>query len=34
MIRLNQKFGFQVIRSTPNYYENPREPTLVMELRL
>lgn len=34
MIRLNQKFGFQVIRSTPDYYENPREPTLVMELKL
>jgi ribosomal protein S18 acetylase RimI-like enzyme len=34
MIRLNQKFGFKVIRTTPNYYESPREPSLVMELRL
>jgi ribosomal protein S18 acetylase RimI-like enzyme len=34
IIRLNQKFGFKVLRTTPNYYENPREPTVVMELRL
>jgi len=34
MIHLNQKFGFQVIHSIPDYYQNPREPTLVMELRL
>jgi ribosomal protein S18 acetylase RimI-like enzyme len=34
MIGLNQKFGFEIIRSIPGYYENPREPTLVMELRL
>jgi ribosomal protein S18 acetylase RimI-like enzyme len=33
MIGLNQKFGFQVIRSVPNYYVNPREPALVMERR-
>lgn len=33
MIRLNRKFGFQIVRITPNYYENPREPTVVMELR-
>jgi ribosomal protein S18 acetylase RimI-like enzyme len=34
MIGLNKKFGFKVIRTTPDYYENPREPTVVMELRL
>lgn len=34
MIRLNEKFGFKVLRTTPNYYDNPREPTVVMELRL
>jgi ribosomal protein S18 acetylase RimI-like enzyme len=34
MIGLNQKFGFKVIRSMPNYYENPRESAFVMELQL
>jgi ribosomal protein S18 acetylase RimI-like enzyme len=34
MIGLNKKFGFEVLRTTPDYYESPREPTVVMELRL
>ncbi len=34
MIELNKKFRFKVLRTTPDYYENPREPTVVMELRL
>jgi ribosomal protein S18 acetylase RimI-like enzyme len=34
IIGLNKKFGFEVLRTTPNYYEDPREPTVVMELRL
>lgn len=34
MIRLNRKFGFKVIRTTPHYYENPTEPSVVMALRL
>jgi ribosomal protein S18 acetylase RimI-like enzyme len=34
MIKLNEKFGFKLLRTTPNYYDNPREPTVVMELRL
>jgi GNAT superfamily N-acetyltransferase len=34
MIQLNQKFGFKVLRTTPDYYDRPREPTVVMELRL
>jgi ribosomal protein S18 acetylase RimI-like enzyme len=34
IIGLNQRFGFKVLRTTPNYYEDPREPTVVMELRL
>jgi ribosomal protein S18 acetylase RimI-like enzyme len=33
MIKLNKKFGFRVIRTTPNYYEEPCEPTVVMEVR-
>jgi ribosomal protein S18 acetylase RimI-like enzyme len=33
MIRLNEKFGFRVIRTTPDYYEEPREPTVVMEVQ-
>ncbi len=33
MIELNREFGFKVIRTTPGYYENPSEPTVVMELR-
>ena len=34
MIRLNEKFGFKAIRTTPDYYQSPREPTVVMELLL
>jgi ribosomal protein S18 acetylase RimI-like enzyme len=34
MIHLNRKFGFKVIRTTPDYYDDPPEPTVVMELRL
>jgi len=34
MIRLNQKFGFKIVRTTPRYYEDPREATVVMERRL
>jgi ribosomal protein S18 acetylase RimI-like enzyme len=34
MIMLNKKFGFKILRTTPNYYENPREATMVMELQL
>ncbi len=34
MIGLNRKFGFDIIRSTPGYYEDPKESTVVMERRL
>ena len=34
MIALNRKFGFRAIRTTPGYYANPSEATVVMELRL
>ena len=34
MIRLNQNFGFKIIRTTPGYYARPRESTVVMELQL
>jgi ribosomal protein S18 acetylase RimI-like enzyme len=34
MIGLNRKHGFKVIRTSPDYYENPPEPVVVMELRL
>jgi ribosomal protein S18 acetylase RimI-like enzyme len=34
MVRLNQKFGFRIIRITAGYYEDPREATVVMERRL
>jgi len=34
MIGLNERFGFKVLRTTSDYYEDPREPTVVMELRL
>ena len=34
MITLNRSFGFKVLRSTPNYYGDPSEPTVVMELCL
>jgi len=33
MVKLNKKFGFTILRTTPNYYEEPREPTVVMERR-
>jgi ribosomal protein S18 acetylase RimI-like enzyme len=34
MIALNRKFGFEVIRTTPNYYSDPADSTVVMELDL
>ena len=34
MIRLNRKFGFQVVRVSSNYYTDPADATVVMELRL
>lgn len=34
MIALNRKFGFRVIRTTPRYYSDPVEATVVMELLL
>jgi GNAT superfamily N-acetyltransferase len=35
IIRLNQKFGFRVLRTTArNYYHSPAEPAVVMELKL
>lgn len=35
IIRLNQKFGFNILQTTPsNYYHQPPEPALVMELLL
>jgi ribosomal protein S18 acetylase RimI-like enzyme len=35
MIELNKKFGFKIIRRPKAmYYEDPPEPTIVMELRL
>jgi ribosomal protein S18 acetylase RimI-like enzyme len=33
IIGLNKKFGFKVLRTTSAYYEDPAEPTVVMELR-
>ncbi len=33
MIRLNEAFGFKIIRTTPRYYSGPSEATVVMELR-
>lgn len=32
--RLNQAFHFRELRTTPGYYRNPREATVVMELAL
>jgi len=32
MIALNRKFGFEVIRTTPNYYFDPSDSTVVMQL--
>lgn len=34
MIRLNKNFGFTVIRTTADYYAEPGEATVVMELLL
>lgn len=34
MIGLNRRFNFKILRTTPDYYRDPREPTVVMELRL
>jgi ribosomal protein S18 acetylase RimI-like enzyme len=35
MIELNRKFGFKVLRRRKaNYYQDPPEPTVVMELNL
>jgi len=34
MIALNRKFGFRIIRTTPRYYSDPVESTVVMELVL
>jgi len=34
MIALNRKFGFKVLRTLPNYYQRPREATIVMALHL
>lgn len=34
MIALNRKFGFRVLRTTPRYYRDPTEATVVLELLL
>ena len=34
MIALNRKFGFRMIRTTPRYYSDPVDSTVVMELSL
>ena len=34
MIGLNKGFGFHVTRTTPHYYGDPDEPTVVMEMTL
>lgn len=34
MIALNLKFGFQILRTTPGYYFDPPEATVVLELTL
>jgi GNAT superfamily N-acetyltransferase len=34
MIDLNKKFGFTIIRTTPRYYAEPTDSTVVMELVL
>jgi ribosomal protein S18 acetylase RimI-like enzyme len=34
MIELNRKFGFYVTRTTPRYYSDPTDSTVVMELIL
>ncbi|MBZ5595142.1 MAG: GNAT family N-acetyltransferase [Acidobacteriia bacterium] len=34
IIRLNRRFGFRVVRTTPRYYSGPTDSTVVMELLL
>jgi ribosomal protein S18 acetylase RimI-like enzyme len=34
IIRLNRRFGFRPIRTTPRYYSDPADATVVMELWL
>ncbi len=34
MIHLNRRFDFEAIRVTPNYYSQPADSTVVMELRI
>jgi ribosomal protein S18 acetylase RimI-like enzyme len=34
MIALNRKFGFRILRTTPGYYRDPTDSTVVMELRV
>ena len=34
MLALNLKYDFQVVRTTPKYYSDPIDSTVVMELRL
>jgi ribosomal protein S18 acetylase RimI-like enzyme len=34
IISLNRKFGFKIVRTTPGYYSDPPDATVVMELRL
>jgi RimJ/RimL family protein N-acetyltransferase len=34
MIALNRKFHFRILRTTPRYYDDPPDSTVVMELLL
>lgn len=34
MIALNRRFGFRIVRTTPEYYAEPAEAAVFMELRL
>jgi GNAT superfamily N-acetyltransferase len=34
MIALNRKFHFRIVRTTPRYYDDPPDSTIVMELLL
>ena len=34
MLHLNRSFGFKIVRTTPDYYQQPLESTVVMELLL
>jgi GNAT superfamily N-acetyltransferase len=34
MIELNTKFGFRILRTTPRYYAEPADATVVMEITL